>query len=147
MFPKALKNGVYLDVRRGAGASAKTLLHHKLEVVPSPPVPLIEGGSIISIDYRAMLEEQEKLSRGKYADVLKQAGFQGKPNAFKESADIPENIENALQKMNFISQFSAVRQLHELIRTDGESPERLGGLVRGYANLGLLTEFHWQPGA
>jgi hypothetical protein len=30
------------------------------------------------------------------------------------------------------------------MRVDGESPPRLGALVRGYANLGLLTEFHWQ---
>ena len=36
-------------------------------------------------------------------------------------------------------------QLHGLIRVDSQSPERLGALVRGYANLGLLTEFHWHP--
>ena len=75
----------------------------------------------------------------------RRAGFQGKPNALKNSADVPQKIEKSLEKMDFVSQFSAVRALHELIRADGESPERLGALVRGYANLGLLTEFHWHP--
>ena len=38
-----------------------------------------------------------------------------------------------------------MRALHEAIRTGGESPARLAGLVRGYALLGLLTEHHWHP--
>ncbi len=47
--------------------------------------------------------------------------------------------------MTFTSQFQAVRELHEAIHSGGESPALLGGLVRGYANLGLLTEYLWHP--
>ena len=60
-------------------------------------------------------------------------------------AGVPDEIEESLGEMVFVSQFIAVRRLHELIRSQGESPARLGALVRGYANLGLLTEFHWHP--
>ena len=37
----------------------------------------------------------------------------------------------------------AVRELHAAIRQDGESPARLGALVRGYAHLGVLNEYLW----
>ncbi len=48
-----------------------------------------------------------------------------------------------LRELNFFSQFSAIRQLHAIARSSGESPQMLGALVRGYANLGQLTNFHW----
>ena len=47
--------------------------------------------------------------------------------------------------MDIVSQFSAVRELHALIKSQGESPELLGALVRAYANLGVLTEHFWLP--
>jgi hypothetical protein len=134
-----------LDVRRGFESPGKTLRHEMLGWAPAPAEEISKGKSFTPIDYRAFLAEMEKLSRGGFADAIRQAGFHGKPNSLKDSADVPQEIEKALKKMDFMSQFSAVRQLHELIRTDGESPERLGALVRGYANLGLLTEFHWHP--
>ena len=87
----------------------------------------------------------EEFSRGKFAGAIQGAGFQGKPNAWKDSADVPPRVEPSLQKMDFVSQFSAVRELHDLIRAEGESPQRLGALVRGYADIGLLTEIHWNP--
>ncbi len=45
--------------------------------------------------------------------------------------------------MNLFSQFAAVRALHDLERIDGQSPQTLAALVRGYANLGQLTAFAW----
>ena len=47
--------------------------------------------------------------------------------------------------MTFSAQFLALRQIHAAVGRAGPSPALLGGLVRGYANLGLLTEFHWHP--
>lgn len=35
--------------------------------------------------------------------------------------------------------------LHAAIRADGESSARLSALARAYAQLGILTEFHWSP--
>ena len=89
--------------------------------------------------------EAENLSRTKFVEVLKEAGFSGKANQWKPDAKLPERIENLLVNMTFTSQFQALRELHEAIRGGGESPALLGGLVRGYANLGLLTEYLWHP--
>ena len=64
------------------------------------------------------------LSRNEFVDAIKQAGFPGRPGLVKDSAEVPAEIEKLLEKMDFVCQFSAVRQLHELIRADGESPQR-----------------------
>jgi len=134
-----------MEVRRGAGTPPTTLLHRDIkttfELVHDWRTPNV----IQIVDHRSLLVDAEALSRGGFVDALKKAGFGGKPHAWKDSAAVPANIDQVLEEMNFVSQFSAVRQLHALISADGESPERLGALVRGYANLGLLTEFHWHP--
>jgi GYF domain 2 len=76
---------------------------------------------------------------------LKAAGFTGKPNAWAVDLPVPSAIEEQLEQMTFTSQYQAIRMLHTLMHEKGESPMVLGALVRGYANLGLLTEFHWAP--
>src|SRR5262249_24551549 len=47
--------------------------------------------------------------------------------------------------LGFVEPLIAVRELHAAIRNDGESPARLGALVRGYAQLGVLNEHLWSP--
>ena len=96
-------------------------------------------------DIPYLAAEAEKLSRTKLVDVLKEAGFTGKANEWNRNAALPDGIEQLLSEMVFTSQFHAVRELHAAIAARGESPALLGGLVRGYANLGLLTEYHWHP--
>ena len=49
-----------------------------------------------------------------------------------------------LERMDLVAQFAAIRALHEALKTS-RSPELEGALVRGYANLGLLTEQNWDP--
>ena len=49
-----------------------------------------------------------------------------------------------LDRMDLVAQFAAIRALHGALRTS-RSPELEGALVRGYANLGLLTEQNWDP--
>ena len=97
------------------------------------------------LDYVALAVDREKASRTTLVAVLKQAGFEGKPNARKPDAKVPEKVQQLLGEMTFTSQFDAVRRLHAAIRADGESPARLGALARAYANLGILTEVYWHP--
>lgn len=58
---------------------------------------------------------------------------------------MPEEVGTLLEDLVFRSQFAAMRQLHGLIHRQGEGPCLLGALVRGYANLGVLTELYWAP--
>ena len=95
--------------------------------------------------YKDILEKTEELSRSKFPAVLRNGGYVFGPKKPASGEKIPPEIEKLLGEMNFISQYSAVRQLHDLMRTRGESPLLQGGLVRGYANLGLLSDYDWQP--
>ena len=144
---QAVAEGPGLAVRRGPPARRErrccATLSAKMsgnECRPWRPVQAYSPGRGLP----GLLAELEELSRGEFVDALQQAGFQGKPPC-RTRRPFPQRSRRRWTKMDFMSQFSAVRQLHELIRSDGESPERLGALVRGYANLGLLTEFHWHP--
>ncbi len=56
---------------------------------------------------------------------------------------VPEAVTKALDRLTFVSQFGAVRALHEAARPGPPSAEQLGALARAYTNLGVLTEHHW----
>src|SRR5690242_3151291 len=90
-----------------------------------------------------MVEYFERLSRAQMLNGLRAAGFTGKPAPFTIKLKVPEATEALLAQMTFTAQFQAVRELHALMRTQGESPPVLAALARGYAHLGVLTEFHW----
>lgn len=85
----------------------------------------------------------ERHSRGSLVEALRDSGFRGQAVASHESGPVGEDIERNLRNMTFPEQFRAVRSLHQLIRDEGASPQRLSALARAYANLGLLTEVHW----
>src|SRR5690606_16465802 len=84
-------------------------------------------------------EAVEKQSRTEYADMLEKAGYKRRPHEWHDSAELSEEAEKLLAEMNDISQYRALRAIHREISESGESPQRLAGLVRGYANLGQLT--------
>ncbi|MFO7906837.1 MAG: tetratricopeptide repeat protein [Pirellulaceae bacterium] len=86
----------------------------------------------------------EELSRGRFKEILEQEGFAAKDRPHSQHP-VPEEVKTRLEDLVFTSQFAAIRQLHDLIRRQGESPFLLGALVRGYANLGVLTELYWAP--
>ena len=132
-----------LVVRRGS-APPGTLL---LEVQPKARSLPKQGRFDVSFmdDYAAFAAEMEKLSRTKFVEALRQSGFAGPPNPIHDEAAVPAEVEQDLAQMTFTSQFAAVRRLHELMHTSGESPARIGSLVRGYANLGMLTQFQRHP--
>lgn len=90
-----------------------------------------------------LIKRMEKLSRTGIVDALKQQGFSGQANQINPGAPAPAECEGELKNLEILSQFAAVRAAHQAIRSDGESLARLGVLVRGYANLGQLTEFLW----
>jgi len=85
----------------------------------------------------------EALSRGEFVKLLQGNGYSGKENSIKAGAAAPEDGEALLGDLDELSQFRVLRETHDAIRKDGESEARLGVLVRGYANLGQLTRFHW----
>ncbi len=121
-------------IRRGEGANARTLFQCDLgdNNLPEP-------------QRRGSVEIAEELSRKAFPTVLKQIGLDGKPNANRPDAHLPAGVNDRLSHLDYIDVFAAVRNLHEAMRTSGESPFRVAGLVRGYALLGLLTEHHWHP--
>jgi hypothetical protein len=116
-----------LEVRRGLPGQRDAIITHKLKK---------------ELDRWQLLREaveMEDLSRTAFVEVLKKAGFSGKPLP-QGSAAVPEAIGKLLNEMTFTSQFSAVRQLHKLAYEQGTSPAIWDALARGYSNLGMLTE-------
>lgn len=87
----------------------------------------------------------EQLSRTEFPKVLNALGVEGKPNQRRPDADVPAELDGPLENLGFVEPLAAVRELHAVIRKDGESPARLGALVRGYAQLGVLNEHLWSP--
>ena len=64
---------------------------------------------------------------------MRALGLEGKPNARGPEAAVPASVEDRLESLGLVEPLVAVRELHAAIRKDGESPARLGALVRGYA--------------
>ena len=92
--------------------------------------------------YEPLVEQMELMSRGALIEVLQKAGYQKSKLGAGTAAKPAPKLENHL---DFVSQFAVIRNLHAQMRTSGETPEVLEGLVRAYANLGNLTDFHWSP--
>lgn len=103
--------------------------------IPMPPDNRFEIVSLVSM--------AEKWSREDYVALLRKQGMDGTPRKPSGDAPLPKGVSNALSRMTFIDQFGAIRQIHNAIQRDGESPELLGGLARGYANLYQLTLHVW----
>ncbi|MBL9125075.1 MAG: hypothetical protein JNG90_15665 [Planctomycetaceae bacterium] len=93
-------------------------------------------------DYVALVVASEALSRSKMVDALRNAGFSGEPNKLDTAVAVPEPAAKHLGELNPFSQFAALRVVHALQRSQGESPATLGALARAYAHLGQLTQFH-----
>ena len=121
-----------IDICRGAGSARRKV--DQWEFKPAH-----------RMQYGELSQELERLSRTKFVELLGKAGFQGSPNRWKPELPLPDEAQRLLAEMTFSSQYLAVRRIHAAVRSQGESPALLAALVRGYANLGVLTEFHWHP--
>lgn len=87
----------------------------------------------------ALVEEMDRLSKTEVADALEKLGYPRRSTHKDVNADVPDEIHVLLQQMNHVSQYAALRQLHQMDRKFGESPAVLGGLARSYAHLAQLT--------
>jgi tetratricopeptide (TPR) repeat protein len=121
-------------ISRVEGTKVETLLRRDL------PSPYLSSGGLAKL-----VEAAEALSRTEFPDTLKKLGLQGRPHAARADARVPGAAEDRLGRLGYTGPFAAIRALHAALATDGESPERTGALVRGYALLGVLSEFHWHP--
>lgn len=119
--------GLRLLVRRGD----ETVYDHEVEDAIGPV-----------FDIQRLAQKLEPLTRGELADALADAlddtGIERRPNRVVESAAAPAEAEILLSRMDHISQFHALRLLHQAVRETGESPELTGAIARGYANLAML---------
>lgn len=100
-----------------------------------PPGGWLEGLAIVT----------ESLSRSEFVAVLKKVGFTGEGRRFLPEGAVGDSILQDSAHLDVLSQFAAVRALHNEIAVLGESPDRLAALSRGYASLGALTEYLWSP--
>jgi hypothetical protein len=125
---------------RGKGRpSGETLVDCDLKNVIPPlrePVP---------DNLAKLVEIAESLSRNEFRTVLQKLGADGQANALRPDASVPDEVNERLLRLGYTESFQALRLLHLAMRHGGESPARLGALMRGYALLGILTEFHWHP--
>jgi tetratricopeptide (TPR) repeat protein len=96
------------------------------------------------LGYRYTLVMTEYASRDEYEKALESFGFVKAPDHDRSDDPLPQEIERKLGEVDFVSQFLAIRELHALL-AEKQSSAALGGLVRGYANLGVLSEFCLHP--
>ncbi|HJT35202.1 MAG TPA: hypothetical protein VJ783_24470 [Pirellulales bacterium] len=96
-----------------------------------------------TFDYRLLAETAERWSREEFPRLLRES----LPDIGQAANDVVPRevtsaaIERDLNQMSFLPQFVAVRAC--ACAAGDEPDDRLGGLVRGYANLGVLTAHHW----
>jgi tetratricopeptide (TPR) repeat protein len=124
-------DGLTVEIQRSRGVAGDKLLATKKPLSGEPV-----------LDYVALAERCQELSQNEFPAVLVQLGWvatQAKP-AEIGGAKVSAQIERQLERMTFLSQFSAIRFLHAAVRREGQSPDALGALVRGYANLAVLAE-------
>lgn len=98
-------------------------------------------GDMDTAQYVQLIEDAEEKSRGEFVEYLSEMVGERERRASNRGDE--EFAFEKLREFNVFSQYLAVRELHAANRSAGESDEVLGGLVRGYAHLGLLSEPHW----
>jgi tetratricopeptide (TPR) repeat protein len=128
------QNRSHEQIRRVGKDKVETLLAHE--------TPMAQGRNL---ELNKLLESTELLSRKELPGVLKNIGSGGKPNAVMAEGGYPREVEDGLGSLGYVDVLLAVRELHRVIRSAGESSERLGALVRGYSLLGVLSEHEWSP--
>lgn len=82
----------------------------------------------------------EALSTGEFVSLLKELGCSGRSHEFAPDGPVAGATRDKLNRLDLLSQYSTLRGLHQEIAEQGESPERLDALARGYALLATLAE-------
>ena len=94
-------------------------------------------------DYLKLAEEMERCARTDWPAVLRRVGVEASSRRAPGTAPLPATVETRLNKMTYAVQIAALRDLDRARRSEGDSPTLIAGLVRAYANLGVLTNFHY----
>ncbi|HEX3601231.1 MAG TPA: hypothetical protein VHU84_13860, partial [Lacipirellulaceae bacterium] len=145
VFPESVKDAkqdVFVSVRTQYDGSVRFQLW-----LASKPEDLLPTKKEHQHDPNVILnltKSLEAMSRKDLCDKLRGLGFDGKAKSVNEANQPSDDFEGQLLEMNFVSQFAAVRASHAAIAEKGQSSAWLGALARGYANLALMTEYHWK---
>ncbi len=130
-----------------AGTLAFTVTPTNISLAPSAGGKAIWNQKFEAIRWGSepfrLAEVTEKWSRNELPALLRRAGYIGTVPDRRIDAPAPVGVEELLNQFDEFSQFAALRLTHDAIRKDGQSPACIGALVRAYANLSLLTRYHW----
>lgn len=103
----------------------------------------LRGQSYLNLAYTARMKLADEFCKGEFREAMIRCGVPARPSPPAHEKALPPTISRELDRFDWVSLFNAIRSIHALIHEEGESPEYLGGLVRGYAKLALLTDRHW----
>ena len=111
--------------------------------------PTVDGTAFTlehDANYLDLLEQAEEASRTRFVTALEAEGFATRAADPEIDDDATKESLEALDHLDAIRLFAALRHFHAMRGgADVDEPARLGGLARGYALLGLLTEHCWDP--
>ncbi len=126
----------HLKVLPWTRAQVELTLTHDDRVIYEGNIPNKESDSLKK--YRALAQHALN-SRDSIVAAMKEAGYA--PSSLPEDGleVLPPEVESLLSRINPISQYAAVRRLHQLLHKYGESPAILSGLTRGYAHLSQMS--------
>ncbi len=144
--PVELGDGRHLtiDVTPTPGNSVKIRITDKTEKeVWTNDLPLTPNTQFYYVDLPDLITRAEALSRAGFVEAIKAAGIPVAERVEPKDAPLPSAIRDKLDKMSIVDQFAALREIHKAMQEQGQSSAILGGLTRGYANLGDLTGFFW----
>jgi tetratricopeptide (TPR) repeat protein len=105
-------------------------------------------GMNIAPTYPRLVMFVERFSREDFPKAMESLGLsRSGPSRPKNAAEgtLPPGVLERLDRLVETEAFTAIRALHEAIRTQGETSALLIALARAYANLGSLAESQWTP--
>ena len=97
----------------------------------------------VTQDYKLVMDTVVDELVEPVAAVMREQGLGQRARKWDGNTPLPADIEEMLNQPTVTAQFHAVRRIHAMVDGGGGSPQLLGGLVRGYGNLSLLTERTW----
>lgn len=90
-----------------------------------------------------MSPDLEEMSRKTFVEGLQTLGFDRRTPDPPANSSVSAQVEQWLKEVDYVAQTLAVREAHERLGHAANDPPWLAGLVRGYANLSVLTRHHW----
>ncbi|GHT41541.1 hypothetical protein FACS189443_3460 [Planctomycetales bacterium] len=137
------RQAVLIAAREECGAATRDVFFAEQPSKGSTKIADIDqfpGTDIEYTNHPQFLAELEKRSRSEFVAEWEKRGLKKQPLKKAKDGVVSGEITELLGDYADIPQWNAVRQLHILIREDGESLPRLSALVQGYAQLSFLTQ-------